>query len=409
MTFENLNLIAPIFNAIKSEWYKVPTPIQMQAIPAILQWRDILWCAQTWTWKTAAFAIPTLQILHNKRGSGDWNKWIKALIITPTRELAIQIHESFWAYWKWTNLRSVVIFWGVKQHLQERQLRSGTDILVATPWRLLDLCNQGIINLNNLLFFTLDEADRMLDMGFIHDVKKIIAKLPAKRQSLFFSATMPPSIVNLSSSLLTNPVSVKVTPVSSTAETVSQKMYMVEKKNKKSLLIGILKDASMLSVLVFTRTKHWANKIAEHINKSGIETAAIHWNKSQSARQNALNKFKTKQMRVLVATDIAARGIDIDQLSHVINYEIPNVPETYVHRIWRTGRAKSSGIALSFCDKDELAYVRDIHKLINTSIPVENNHQYHVDHWPIEPKKSSQKSTHNPNRSKWRWSRPRHR
>lgn len=376
MTFENLNLIPQILKAIKAKGYVSPTPIQSKAIPALLQGRDMLGCAQTGTGKTAAFAIPILQLLQKDRNG---QKGIKALIVTPTRELAIQIDESFADYGKGSGLQHTVIFGGVNQYGQVKKIRAGVDILTATPGRLLDLMNQRIIKLHDLKIFTLDEADRMLDMGFIHDVKKIIAKIPAKRQSLFFSATMPPTITKLASTLLKNPVRVEITPVSSTAETVSQKMYTVDKKDKKSLLTHLLKDKQIGSALVFTRTKHGANKIAEFVNKSGIKSAAIHGNKSQSARQNALKNFKSKELRVLVATDIAARGIDIDELSHVINFEIPNKPETYVHRIGRTGRAKNSGMAFSFCDKDERAYVKDIHKLIKKEIPVEKKHPFHVD------------------------------
>ena len=381
MKFENLNLIAPILKAVKDKGYTTPTPIQEKAIPAILQGHDLLGCAQTGTGKTAAFAIPTIQTLHNKQQTEQWNKGIKALIITPTRELAIQIDESFSEYGAQTNLRHTVIFGGVKQHAQVKRLRSGVDILIATPGRLLDLMNQGYVKLNDLKIFTLDEADRMLDMGFIHDVKKVVAKLPNKRQSLFFSATMPSSIMALANSLLTNPIRVTVTPVSSTAETVTQKMFTVEKGNKKHLLKHVLEDNKLASALVFTRTKHGANKLVTFLDKSGISAAAIHGNKSQSARQKALKNFKDKNLRVLVATDIAARGIDINELSHVINYEIPNEPETYVHRIGRTGRAECRGIALSFCDKEECAYVQDIHKLINKEIPIDTEHPFHTEHF----------------------------
>ena len=381
MKFEDLNLIEPLLKAVIAKGYTTPTPVQEKAIPSILQGRDILGCAQTGTGKTAAFAIPTLQLLHNRQKSGPWSRGIKALIVTPTRELAIQIDESFADYGSRTNLRHTVIFGGVKQHMQVRKLKSGVDILVATPGRLLDLMNQGYVNLKDLQIFTLDEADRMLDMGFIHDVKKIVAKLPHKRQSLFFSATMPPAITKLSSTLLTNPVHVKVTPVSSTAETVAQKMYTVQKGDKKHLLKHVLQDDKLASALVFTRTKHGANKLVTFLEKSGINAAAIHGNKSQAARQKALKSFKEKNLRVLVATDIAARGIDIDELSHVINFEIPNEPETYVHRIGRTGRAMKTGIALSFCDKEECAFVQDIHKLINQEIPIEESHPFHTEHF----------------------------
>jgi ATP-dependent RNA helicase RhlE len=380
MKFTDLPIITPILKAIALKGYTTPTPIQEQSIPVILQGRDLLGCAQTGTGKTAAFAIPTLQLLIKKRETGNWNNGIKALIITPTRELAIQIDESFAEYGKGTNMRHTVIFGGVKQHLQVRKIKEGIDILIATPGRLLDLMNQRIVNLQGLQIFILDEADRMLDMGFINDVKKVIKKIPAKRQSLFFSATMPPVITTLANTLLTRPVRVEVTPVSSTAETIKQKMYHVEKFNKKKLLAHVLQGREISSALVFTRTKHGANKIALFLEKSGVKSAAIHGNKSQSARQKALRSFKNKELRVLVATDIAARGIDIDELSHVINFEIPNEPETYVHRIGRTGRAHKEGIALSFCDQDEKAYVNDIHRLINNKIPIESDHPFHMAH-----------------------------
>ena len=376
MKFENINLIEPILKAIKAKGYTSPTPIQEQAIPAILEGRDLLGCAQTGTGKTAAFAIPTLQILHKAREAGDWSKDIKALIITPTRELAIQIDESFGEYGKGLNMRHAVIFGGVKQHWQVKTLEKGVDILVATPGRLLDLMNQGYVRLNNLQIFTLDEADRMLDMGFIHDVKKVIAQLPARRQTLFFSATMPPVIAKLANTLLQKPIKVEVAPVSSTAETIEQRLFYVDKGNKKHLLMYVLSDDVMDSVLVFTRTKHGANKLATFLQKAGVSAAAIHGNKSQSARQKALKDFKDGNVRVLVATDIAARGIDINELSFVVNYDVPNEPESYVHRIGRTGRAKNSGIAFSFCDRDEQKYVRDIQRLIKKDIPVAEGHPF---------------------------------
>lgn len=370
MTFENLDLIEPILKALKAEGYEKPTPIQEQAIPIVLKKNDLLGCAQTGTGKTAAFAIPILQILHKNAAPEKGKLTIKALILTPTRELAIQINDSFHAYGKFTTLRSAVIFGGVSQKAQTDTLRAGIDILIATPGRLLDLMNQGFIDLKHLKIFVLDEADRMLDMGFVHDVKKVITKLPEKRQSLFFSATMPPSIVKLADSILSNPSKVEVTPVSSTADTINQMVYFVDKDKKKALLIHILKDPAIKSVLVFTRTKHGADKVVKDLLKENIKAEAIHGNKSQNARQNALNNFKTGKTRVLIATDIAARGIDVDNLSHVINYEMPNVPETYVHRIGRTGRAGANGIAYSFCDAEEKAYLADIQKLIGKRIPV---------------------------------------
>jgi len=382
MKFENLHLIAPILSAIKSKGYTVPTPIQMQSIPPILEGRDIMGCAQTGTGKTAAFAIPMLQKLYENKISGKWPRGIKVLIVTPTRELAIQIGESFTDYGRGLGLDHVVVFGGVKQHAQVRKLKKGVDIVIATPGRLLDLQNQGYIPLQNLKFFTLDEADRMLDMGFVHDIKKLIKKIPPNRQSLFFSATMPESIIKLANSMLTNPVHVSVTPDAPTAEMVDHSMYMVAKANKKDLLRHVLKDPNIPSALVFTRTKHGADKLAKFLNVSGIKTEAIHGNKSQNARQKALQNFKSNQTRVLVATDIAARGIDIKELSHVINFEIPNEPETYVHRIGRTGRAKNEGTALSFCDESERDFVQDIHKLINQQIPIIEDHPFHINFAP---------------------------
>ena len=377
MTFDNLNLIEPILKALKTEGYTQPTPIQEQSIQLILQRKDLLGCAQTGTGKTAAFAIPILQLLKNEQTTERGPKGIKALVLTPTRELAIQIEESFTAYGRFTGLRHLVIFGGVSQHAQTAALQRGVDILVATPGRLLDLMNQGFINLNNIKLFVLDEADRMLDMGFVHDVKKVIAKLPAKRQSLFFSATMPPEIVELADTILVNPAKVEVTPVSSTAETIKQAVYFVEKNNKRKLLNHVLEDRNIATALVFTRTKHGADRVAKDLNNAGIQAEAIHGNKSQNARQRALSNFKSRTTRVLVATDIAARGIDVEELTHVINFELPNVPETYVHRIGRTGRAGASGIALSFCDAEEKPYLRDIHKLISKNIPVVEDHPFH--------------------------------
>ena len=371
MSFKNLRLIEPILKALDEEGYETPTQIQQKSIIPILEHKDILGCAQTGTGKTAAFTIPILQLLQEQReANNSRTKNIDVLILTPTRELAIQIGESIAAYGRHLRLKHLVIFGGVSQHAQVNSIRNGIDILVATPGRLLDLMQQGFISLSNIKFFVLDEADRMLDMGFIHDVKKIIAKLPVKRQSLFFSATMPPEISQLADMLLKNPVKVEVTPVSSTAEMIQQAVYFIEKNDKQGLLIDILKDRSIESLLVFTQMKHAADKLSKRLNAAGINAAAIHGNKSQNARQTALENFKSKKVRVLVATDIAARGIDIDQLSHVLNYELPNVPETYVHRIGRTGRAGASGIALSFCSSEERSYLKDIEKLIKKSIPV---------------------------------------
>jgi len=376
MTFENLNLIEPILKALKTEGYTTPTPIQEQTIPLALNRKDILGCAQTGTGKTAAFAIPIIQLLTADKTQHVGKKPIRSLILTPTRELAIQIGESFQNYGKHTNLKYRVIFGGVNQHSQVEALHNGVDILIATPGRLLDLMNQKYVHLSNIQFFVLDEADRMLDMGFVNDVKKVIAKLPTKRQSLFFSATMPPAIVQLADTILVNPSKVEVTPVSSTANTINQVVYFVDKENKKNLLIDILKDKSIERALVFTRTKHGADRVAKDLTKEGIVSQAIHGNKSQNARQNALSNFKAKATRILVATDIAARGIDIDELTHVINYELPNIPESYVHRIGRTGRAGASGIAIAFCDAEEKEYLRDIQKLIGKQIRDVDNHPY---------------------------------
>ncbi len=378
MTFEDLQIIQPILDAVKQENYTVPTPIQEQTIPAILQGRDIIGCAQTGTGKTAAFAIPILQNLKKEHIPAHGIRPIRALILSPTRELAIQIGERFSAYGKYTGLKHAVIFGGVGQNPQVRSLRNGVDIVIATPGRLMDLMNQKFINLSRLKILTLDEADRMLDMGFINDVKKIMRYVPVNRQTLLFSATMPNAITELSRTILKNPVSVAVSPVNPSSENVAQELYYVEKANKKSLLIHVLKDQFISSALVFTRTKHGADKIAKAISKSGISAEAIHGNKSQNARQRALSNFKERKTSVLVATDIASRGIDIDDLSHVINYEIPNEAETYVHRIGRTGRAGAKGIALSFCDRDEQSYIRDINKLINKPIPVTEDHPYHM-------------------------------
>jgi len=376
MSFEKLNLIEPILKALQAEGYTKPTPIQAQSIPVLLERKDLLGCAQTGTGKTAAFAIPILQLLHQddlyKKGPAG----IKVLILTPTRELAIQIGESFAAYGKLLRIKHTVIFGGVPQRSQTDALRAGVDILIATPGRLLDLMDQRYVRLEHLKMFVLDEADRMLDMGFIHDVKKIITRIPAKRQTIFFSATMPAEISKLADTILTNPVRVEVTPPSSTANTVKQELYFVEKNDKRSLLLHLLKDNVINTALVFTRTKHGADRVAKDLNRAGVIAEAIHGNKSQNARQRALSNFKSQQTRVLVATDIAARGIDIDELSHVINYELPNIPETYVHRIGRTGRAGASGISISFCDGEEKAYLKDIQKLIGKSVPVAENNPY---------------------------------
>ncbi len=386
MLFQDLNLIEPILRALKTEGYTQPTPIQEQAIPIILKRTDLLGCAQTGTGKTAAFAIPMLQLLAEDLVSGTKTKAPKALILTPTRELAIQIDESFAAYGRHIPLKRSVIFGGVSQHAQVMSLQKGVDILVATPGRLLDLMNQGYVDLRSIQHFVLDEADRMLDMGFVNDVKKVIAKIPVKRQTLFFSATMPNEIQSLANSILTNPTRVEVTPVSSTANTIDQSVFFTDKKNKNALLTFLLKDKNLKSVLVFTRTKHGADKVVKILNAATVKAAAIHGNKSQNARQAALQNFKNGAIRVLVATDIAARGIDVDDLTHVINYELPEVPETYVHRIGRTGRAGNSGIAFSFCDTEEKLLLRDIQKLIGKQIPVRVDHPYPISQTAMELK-----------------------
>ncbi len=392
MAFKKLDLIDPILKALDAEGYTTPTPIQAQSIPLVLEKRDLLGCAQTGTGKTAAFAIPILQLLYQQKKDERGPRNIKVLILTPTRELAIQINDSFAAYGKFTGLSHAVIFGGVSQVNQVNTLRRGVDILIATPGRLLDLISQGFIDLKHLNIFVLDEADRMLDMGFIHDVKRVITKLPVKRQTLFFSATMPPEIQKLANVLLTNPAKVEVTPVSSTAEAIEQSMYFVAKPDKPSLLLHLLKDEKITTVLVFTRTKHGADKVVKFLHRNHITAAAIHGNKSQNARQNALSNFKTGKIRVLVATDIAARGIDIDELSHVINFELPDVPETYVHRIGRTGRAGNSGIAISFCDTEEKDSLKDIQKLIGKTIPVITEHPYPLAlNVSAEPVKAPQK------------------
>lgn len=389
MLFENLNIIKPILKALTEEGYKNPTPIQQEAIPHVLKGKDILGCAQTGTGKTAAFAIPVLQNIFSKPKEEKGPRHISALILAPTRELAIQIDESITSYGKYMNVKNTVIFGGVSQHPQTRALKSGVDVLVATPGRLLDLMNQKFVDLSNVKYFVLDEADRMLDMGMINDVKKIISKLPKIRQNMLFSATMPKEVMALVNSILKDPVRVEVTPVSSTIDTITQGLYYVGKKQKKSLLIDILKDESISSLLVFSRTKRGANMIASDLVKVGIEAAAIHGNKSQNARQLALNNFKERKIRVLVATDIAARGIDVDELSHVVNFDLPEVPETYVHRIGRTGRAGQKGIALSFCDEEEMNYLKSIEKLICKKIPLIEDHPYKLS--KAEPSKSTKR------------------
>ena len=374
MTFNELNLIPPILKALEDENYTEPTSIQAQAIPYILEGDDVLGSAQTGTGKTAAFAVPIIQRLVNEQQEWKGSRKISSLVLTPTRELAIQIADSFTSYSKYTNIENTVIFGGVSQGAQTAALKKGVDVLVATPGRLLDLMGQGYISLKDVKYFVLDEADRMLDMGFIHDIKKILPKLPKKKQSLFFSATMPKNIIDLSKEILVNPKRVSVSPVSSTAETIQQYLYTTNKESKKDLLLHILKDPKLEQVLLFSRTKHGADRIVKNLQKKKIKSAAIHGNKSQNQRQKALNDFKNGDIRVLVATDIAARGIDIDKLRYVINYDIPNEPETYVHRIGRCGRAQEEGISISLCEPEENAYLKDIEKLIKQSIElVEDN------------------------------------
>lgn len=366
----------PIQKALKAEQYGKPTPIQEKAIPSILAGRDLLGCAQTGTGKTAAFAIPILQILSQERKTTRPAHQIRALILAPTRELAIQIKDSFEVYGQFLNLRTVVVYGGVSQNNQTDALKAGVDILVATPGRLLDLTNQGSIKLHSVELFVLDEADRMLDMGMVQDVKKIIAQLSRKRQNLLFSATMPQEVTQLAHSLLMNPVKIDVKPSTSTAMKIKQVLYFVDGKDKIALLLHLLKNKSIVSALIFTRTKQRADKVSAALQKEGIKTQAIHGDKSQSARQMALDGFKNREFRVLVATDVAARGIDVDELSHVINFDLPNIPETYVHRIGRTGRAGMAGIAMSFCDNQERPYLKDIEKLQSKPIEVIKNHPY---------------------------------
>ncbi|THF53427.1 DEAD/DEAH box helicase [Flavobacterium supellecticarium] len=376
MQFQDLDLLRNIQQALTEEGYENPTPIQEQAIPIIMEGTDLVGCAQTGTGKTAAFAIPILNLLHRIVGSSKKVKHIRTLIVTPTRELAIQIGESFNTYGKYTNIRTLVIFGGVNQTPQVDQLKKGVDVLIATPGRLLDLHKQGFIDLHHMHHLVLDEADQMLDMGFINDVKKIIKLTPDNRQTLLFSATMPLAIRELADTFLTQPKYVSVAPISSTAETVQQKVYFVEKEDKRKLLYHIIRNDKLSNVLVFARTKHGADNVVKALKKNGINAEAIHGDKSQSARQRVLDGFKNKEVSVLVATDIAARGIDIEQLPFVINFDLPNIPETYVHRIGRTGRAGNTGLALSFCGKDEKPYLQDIEKLTRQKLKVVEDHPF---------------------------------
>ena len=396
MNFRSLDIIEPILKDVEEEGYTTPTPIQAQSIPIILKGTDLLGCAQTGTGKTAAFAIPILQLLKTKK-SHQKKRVIRSLIVTPTRELAIQIGESFNAYGRHTQQRCSVIFGGVNQNPQTRALQYGVDILVATPGRLLDLMNQGFISLSDVEILVLDEADRMLDMGFIHDVKRIISALPKRRQSLFFSATMPIEITKLAATILHHPKKVSVTPVSSTVDIIKQYVYFVDKGNKNALLIDILKDDNIKTALVFTRTKHGADKVVKVLKRSNITAEAIHGNKAQNARQNALKNFKKQTTRVLVATDIAARGIDIDELEFVFNYDISNIAETYVHRIGRTGRAGAKGTAISFCMAEEKPYLQDVEKLISKKLVVVDDHDYPlIDHNPVKAIKQPRPPRRNP-------------
>lgn len=399
MTFDQLGIIDPILKALQQEGYSRPTPIQEQAIPLLLDGQDLLGCAQTGTGKTAAFAVPIIQHLYESGERHTGRRPVRALVVAPTRELAIQIYDSFRAYSRFTGLRSVVVYGGVKQSKQVEALQKGADILVATPGRLLDLIGQGFISLDQVTHSVLDEADHMLDMGFIHDIKRIVRLLPTDRQSLFFSATMSKEIEALSRNILGQPARITIQPEQATAERVDQALYYVSKRNKSKLLLHLLEEEHIESLLVFSRTKHGANKIVKILEKSGINAAAIHGNKSQTNRQKSLNAFKAGDIHVLVATDIAARGIDVDELSHVLNYDLPNVPETYVHRIGRTGRAKASGIALSFCDGEERAYLRDIQKLIAQRIPVIEDHPY-VDDGGQPPQETPNSKPSNHRRSK---------
>lgn len=393
MKFRELQIMEPILRALEKENYEAPSPIQEQAIPPLLKGRDLLGCAQTGTGKTAAFAVPILQILSTRQDSRKGRRLIKSLILTPTRELAIQIYDSFTTYGQYTKLKYGVIYGGVSQKPQEQVLQAGIDVLVATPGRLNDLIQQKLVDLSHVEIFVLDEADRMLDMGFLNDVKKIIGRIPKKKQTMLFSATMSTEISKIAKSILIDPVNISVTPVSSAVDTVEQYLYQVDKVNKKNLLHDLLKDPSIESALVFTRTKHGADKVVRDLTRARISAAAIHGNKSQGARQTALSNFKNRVTRVLVATDIAARGIDIDELSHVFNYDLPNIPETYIHRIGRTGRAGLGGTAISFCDFNEKPLLKDIEKLLGKTVPKVKEHPYPmVVTTPPEKKESKRRS-----------------
>jgi len=401
MNFNELNLLEKIQRAVQEEGYTTPTPIQEASIPSLLAGRDLLGCAQTGTGKTAAFALPILQHLHkNRRPPAP--RAARSLVMTPTRELAAQIEDSFRVYGHHLRLRRAVIFGGVGQNPQVNALARGVDILVATPGRLLDLMGQKHLRLDHLEIFVLDEADRMLDMGFIHDVRRVIAALPQKRQSLFFSATIPPEIVRLADSMLTDPVKVEVTPSATTVELIDQRIMFVNRTDKRELLRHVLSDPAVSRALVFTRTKHGANKVVKQLGKAEIQAEAIHGNKSQTSRTRALKNFRRGRTRVLVATDIAARGIDVEEISHVINYDLPNIPESYVHRIGRTARAGAEGIAISFCDTEEVPYLRDIQKLIKMEVPVSEDHPWHIPTLVAPPTPPREHRPHNNGQNKRR-------
>jgi len=402
MTFTNLGIIEPILRALTAEGYQTPTPIQEQAIPILLRGKDLLGCAQTGTGKTAAFALPILQRLaassngHRPNGQrrGRPTRPTRALVLSPTRELAIQIGDSFSVYGRHTGLTNTVIFGGVGQNPQVKALQRGVDILVATPGRLLDLMGQDVVALDQVEVLVLDEADRMLDMGFIHDVKRILAKVPQPRQTLLFSATLPPEIVDLAADILRDPVQVSVTPEQPTVEAIEQAVYFVPKQKKQALLEHVLRDAGVSRALVFTRTKHGADGVTRQLERANVRAEAIHGNKTQSAREKALSNFKRGRTRVLVATDIAARGIDIVELSHVINFDLPNEPESYVHRIGRTGRAGASGIAWSFCSFEERPFLAGIERLIRKHLPVAAEHPFRSCHRPGLPTDLDPRKTH---------------
>ncbi|MFS0869228.1 DEAD/DEAH box helicase [Paenibacillus xylanilyticus] len=402
MNFKDLNIIPPILEGLSKANYTSPTPIQEQAIPAVLAGRDLLGCAQTGTGKTAAFSVPIIQLLSEKSSGPKPGRRIRSLILTPTRELAIQISDNIKTYSRYTDIRCSAIVGGVSQKVQERALNQGADIIIATPGRLIDLVNQKRIDLSFIEILVLDEADRMLDMGFIHDVKRIISKMPSKKQTLFFSATMPPEITKMVKTLLVDPVKVEITPVSSTVDRIEQSVYLLENGKKQNMLNHILQDKSIVSALVFTRTKRGADRVTRELSKVNVTAQAIHGNKSQTDRQKALNNFKSGVTRVLVATDIAARGIDVEELSHVINFNLPNIPETYVHRIGRTGRAGHSGMAISFCEKEELPFLKDIEKVIKKSIPEVKGHPYPMASAPVFAKtnKEAKAAAHKPSAKK---------